>query len=191
MCILHIWLQQIYRRSECLFVFFGKRSRRKVCRHVVAFPPPTGRPNYELERAVCAIVHRPRKSKRKKEMNLCITSQNLLATRRAKIRCGDLLLDLDVFVRNRLTRTSCILLPLCFFSYIAFAIGLLRLCRGKGVVNVARACLEMKVPRLVVVSSGGVASPNSSVYKFLNLFGEVRIQFNTSTHRHLFPNVIW
>lgn len=42
-----------------------------------------------------------------------------------------------------------------------------------GVVNVARACLEAKVPRLVVVSSGGVASPDSSIYKFLNLFGEV------------------
>lgn len=43
-----------------------------------------------------------------------------------------------------------------------------------GVVNVAKACLEAKVPRLVVVSSGGVASPDSPVYKFLNLFGEVR-----------------
>lgn len=43
-----------------------------------------------------------------------------------------------------------------------------------GVINVAKACLEAKVPRLVVVSSGGVASPESSIYKFLNLFGEVR-----------------
>ncbi|CAB1114983.1 unnamed protein product [Ectocarpus sp. CCAP 1310/34] len=41
-----------------------------------------------------------------------------------------------------------------------------------GVVNVAKACLEAKVPRLVVVSSGGVATPDSSIYKFLNLFGE-------------------
>lgn len=37
----------------------------------------------------------------------------------------------------------------------------------------AKACLEAKVPRLVVVSSGGVATPESSIYKFLNLFGEV------------------
>lgn len=42
-----------------------------------------------------------------------------------------------------------------------------------GVINVAKACLEAKVPRLVVVSSGGVATPDSSIYKFLNLFGEV------------------
>ena len=45
-----------------------------------------------------------------------------------------------------------------------------------GVINVAKACLEAKVPRLVVVSSGGVASPDSSIYKFLNLFGEVRVR---------------
>eukprot|EP00903_Cladosiphon_okamuranus_P010513 g9944.t1 len=43
----------------------------------------------------------------------------------------------------------------------------------EGVVNVAKACLEAKVPRLVVVSSGGVATPDSSIYKFLNLFGEI------------------
>ncbi|CBN74033.1 conserved unknown protein [Ectocarpus siliculosus] len=43
----------------------------------------------------------------------------------------------------------------------------------EGVVNVAKACLEAKVPRLVVVSSGGVATPESSIYKFLNLFGEI------------------
>ncbi|CAM9767060.1 unnamed protein product, partial [Hapterophycus canaliculatus] len=42
-----------------------------------------------------------------------------------------------------------------------------------GVINVAKACLEAKVPRLVVVSSGGVATPDSSIYKFLNLFGEI------------------
>lgn len=46
-------------------------------------------------------------------------------------------------------------------------------CRWSGVINVAKACLEAKVPRLVVVSSGGVATPDSSIYKFLNLFGEV------------------
>ncbi|CAM9465677.1 unnamed protein product [Ascophyllum nodosum] len=43
----------------------------------------------------------------------------------------------------------------------------------EGVVNVAKACLSAKVPRLVVVSSGGVATPESAVYKFLNLFGEI------------------
>ncbi|CAM9952136.1 unnamed protein product, partial [Laminaria digitata] len=43
----------------------------------------------------------------------------------------------------------------------------------EGVINVAKACLEAKVTRLVVVSSGGVASPESSIYKFLNLFGEI------------------
>ncbi|CAM9604113.1 unnamed protein product [Ectocarpus sp. 4 AP-2014] len=44
---------------------------------------------------------------------------------------------------------------------------------NSSVVNVAKACLEAKVPRLVVVSSGGVATPDSSIYKFLNLFGEI------------------
>ncbi|KAG5191157.1 NADH(P)-binding-domain-containing protein [Tribonema minus] len=43
----------------------------------------------------------------------------------------------------------------------------------KGVVNAAKACLENNVPRLVIVSSGGVSKPNSPVYKFLNLFGEI------------------
>ncbi|CAM9454351.1 unnamed protein product [Choristocarpus tenellus] len=42
-----------------------------------------------------------------------------------------------------------------------------------GVLNVAEVCLSLSVPRLVVVSSGGVASPDSSIYKFLNLFGEI------------------
>lgn len=50
-----------------------------------------------------------------------------------------------------------------------------------GVVNVARACLEAKVPRLVVVSSGGVATPDSSIYKFLNLFGEASKKLCCST----------
>ena len=40
-----------------------------------------------------------------------------------------------------------------------------------GLVNVAKACIAAGVPRLVVVSSGGVSKPNSSVYKFLNVVG--------------------
>lgn len=54
-----------------------------------------------------------------------------------------------------------------------------------GVVNVAKACLEAKVPRLVVVSSGGVATPDSSIYKFLNLFGEVHVFFCSPTQRKI------
>lgn len=42
-----------------------------------------------------------------------------------------------------------------------------------GLVNVAKACLEAKVPQLVIVSSGAVTQPNSPVYKFLNLFGNI------------------
>ena len=41
------------------------------------------------------------------------------------------------------------------------------------VVNVANACLEYKVPSLVIVSSGGVSKPDSPVYKFLNIFGKI------------------
>ena len=40
-------------------------------------------------------------------------------------------------------------------------------------VNVANACLEYKVPSLVIVSSGGVSKPDSPVYKFLNIFGKI------------------
>jgi len=43
----------------------------------------------------------------------------------------------------------------------------------QGLVNVAKACVAAQVPRLVVVSSGGVSKPDSAVYKFLNLFGEI------------------
>ena len=42
----------------------------------------------------------------------------------------------------------------------------------EGVVNAAKACVELKIPRFIVVSSGGVSKPDSSVYKFLNLFGK-------------------
>ena len=42
-----------------------------------------------------------------------------------------------------------------------------------GLVAVARACLVAKVPRLVIVSSGSVSKPLSSIYAFLNLFGGI------------------
>ena len=38
-----------------------------------------------------------------------------------------------------------------------------------GLVNCAKLCIEKGVPRLVVVSSGGVSKPSSAVYIFLNL----------------------
>jgi nucleoside-diphosphate-sugar epimerase len=43
----------------------------------------------------------------------------------------------------------------------------------KGLVNVAKACIKNKVPHLVIVSSGSVTKPDSPVYKFLNLFGNI------------------
>lgn len=42
-----------------------------------------------------------------------------------------------------------------------------------GLVNVAQACLDNQVPQLVIVSSGSVTKPDSPVYKFLNLFGNI------------------
>jgi NAD(P)H-binding len=45
-----------------------------------------------------------------------------------------------------------------------------------GLVNVAMACIEAKVPHLVIVSSGSVTKPDSPVYKFLNLFGGIMDQ---------------
>ena len=45
-----------------------------------------------------------------------------------------------------------------------------------GLVNVAKACLDAKVPHLVIVSSGGVSKPDSPVYKFLNIFGSIMEQ---------------
>lgn len=45
-----------------------------------------------------------------------------------------------------------------------------------GLVNVAKACIEAKVPHLVIVSSGSVTKPDSPVYKFLNLFGGIMEQ---------------
>ena len=44
---------------------------------------------------------------------------------------------------------------------------------NEGLVNVARACIESKIPSLVIVSSGGVSKPDSPVYKFLNIFGNI------------------
>lgn len=39
----------------------------------------------------------------------------------------------------------------------------------KGVVECAKLCIAAEVPRLVLVSSGGVSKPSSAVYIFLNL----------------------
>ncbi|KAG7353757.1 NmrA family protein [Nitzschia inconspicua] len=44
---------------------------------------------------------------------------------------------------------------------------------SEGLVNVAKACIEAKVPHLVIVSCGGVTRPDSAVYKFLNLLGGI------------------
>lgn len=43
----------------------------------------------------------------------------------------------------------------------------------EGLVNCAQKCLEYNISRLVIVSSGGVSKPDSAVFKFLNLFGEI------------------
>jgi hypothetical protein len=42
-----------------------------------------------------------------------------------------------------------------------------------GLIAVARACIQAKVPRLVIVSSGSVTKPLSPVYVFLNFFGGI------------------
>lgn len=44
---------------------------------------------------------------------------------------------------------------------------------NQGLVNTAEACIKAGVKRLVVVSSGAVSRPDSSVYQFLNLFGNI------------------
>jgi len=44
---------------------------------------------------------------------------------------------------------------------------------NEGLVNTAKACIEAGVKRLVIVSSGAVSRPDSSVYQFLNLFGNI------------------
>jgi hypothetical protein len=43
----------------------------------------------------------------------------------------------------------------------------------QGLVDTAQICIKQNVPRLVVVSSGGVSKPDSSIYRLLNLFGEI------------------
>lgn len=42
-----------------------------------------------------------------------------------------------------------------------------------GVVNVANECVRLKVPRLVVISSGAVTRPDSLGFKITNLFGGI------------------
>lgn len=42
-----------------------------------------------------------------------------------------------------------------------------------GAVAAARACLEARVPRFVLVSSGAVTQPNSVIYQLLNSFGKI------------------
>ena len=43
----------------------------------------------------------------------------------------------------------------------------------EGVVNVANECIRLKVPRLVVISSGAVTRPDSFGFKITNLFGGI------------------
>mmetsp|Transcript_3658 Transcript_3658/g.6920 ORF Transcript_3658/g.6920 Transcript_3658/m.6920 type:complete len:445 (-) Transcript_3658:165-1499(-) len=42
-----------------------------------------------------------------------------------------------------------------------------------GLVNLAKACIDEQIPHLVIVSSGAVTKPDSPVFKFLNLFGNI------------------
>lgn len=43
----------------------------------------------------------------------------------------------------------------------------------QGVENVAKECIRLKVPRLVVISSGAVTKPDSLGFKITNLFGGI------------------
>eukprot|EP00904_Undaria_pinnatifida_P004351 jgi/Undpi1/13917/HiC_scaffold_9.g03568.m1 len=43
----------------------------------------------------------------------------------------------------------------------------------QGVLNTARACVELGVPRLLVVSSGAVTKPDSIGFKVTNIFGNI------------------
>eukprot|EP00931_Biecheleriopsis_adriatica_P091771 TRINITY_DN65650_c0_g1_i1.p1 TRINITY_DN65650_c0_g1~~TRINITY_DN65650_c0_g1_i1.p1 ORF type:complete len:381 (-),score=52.32 TRINITY_DN65650_c0_g1_i1:25-1080(-) len=52
-----------------------------------------------------------------------------------------------------------------------------------GLVNTAQACIAAKVKRLVVVSSGAVSRPDSAVYNFLNLFGNIMAEKITGENR--------
>lgn len=40
-------------------------------------------------------------------------------------------------------------------------------------IQIAKLCIELKVPRLVIISSGAVSKPFSPVYLFLNIFGGI------------------
>lgn len=42
-----------------------------------------------------------------------------------------------------------------------------------GVDNVAKACIQLQIPRLVVISSGAITRPDSLGYKITNLFGNI------------------
>lgn len=42
-----------------------------------------------------------------------------------------------------------------------------------GVQNVAKECVRLKIPRLIVISSGAVTKPNSLGFKITNLFGGI------------------
>lgn len=61
-----------------------------------------------------------------------------------------------------------------------FAVTFIRISGGKadkvdylGVENAAKECVRLKIPRLVVISSGAVTRPDSLGYKITNLFGNI------------------
>ena len=58
-----------------------------------------------------------------------------------------------------------------FFACTAPANGEPDLVDRKGLVDVARACIENNVSRLVVISGAGVTKTSSPAYGFLNAFG--------------------
>jgi hypothetical protein len=43
----------------------------------------------------------------------------------------------------------------------------------QALVDTAEICIQQNVGRLVIVSSGGVSKPDSSIYQLLNLFGQI------------------
>lgn len=43
----------------------------------------------------------------------------------------------------------------------------------RGVINTAQACVDLGVPRLVIISSGAVTKPDSIGYKVTNIFGNI------------------
>ena len=42
-----------------------------------------------------------------------------------------------------------------------------------GLENVAKVCVDLKIPKLVVISSGAITRPDSIAFKFTNIFGNV------------------